>query len=137
MGKYKTTDGMKRLLKDEYEKNCNKYLLELYNMWELDAHYGYWVSDNIGGTLCYGDTGLFIDMDNIRYCVENDISYSQYMEWLDYCVWAADFEQDVPNLKSWCKGCPRVDVATQEKLSAMRTELMRTIEETKTKVSGF
>jgi hypothetical protein len=55
------------------------------------------------------------------------------MEWLDYCTWAAEFGQNRPNLDAWCKGCPRVDVVTQEKMSAMKFELDKLIRETKEK----
>ena len=131
---YKVHEATKRNLREKFNEVCNGYLLELANMWELDCkEYGYWVGDEIGGTFSYGDSGLFIDLDNIIYCVEHDVTYSQYMDWLDYCVWAAEFEQPVPNLKSWCMGCPRVDAATQEKLSSMRFELEKLIQETKDK----
>ena len=130
---YKTCDAVKRNLQNKFEEVCNGYLLELCNMWDLSAKpYGDWICNEVGGTWCYGEN-LFIDFDNIKYCVDNNVSYSTYMDWLDYCVWAADFGQTVPNLKSWCMGCPRVDVATQEKLSSMRYELNKLIEETKSK----
>lgn len=131
---YKASDAAKRHIKEQYERACNAYLLELANMWDLDCKsYGFWVGDEVGGTYSYGDTGLFIDMNDIKYCVENDITYSEYMDWLDYCVWAEEFKQEMPNLRAWHNGCPRVDVATQEKLSAMKFELERLIKETKDK----
>lgn len=131
---YKTKKEIKRNIKELWESACNSYLLELCNMWELDAKsYGFWVGDEIGSVYSYGDTGLFIDMQNIKYCVENDVSYSEYMDWLDYCVWASDFGQNKPNLPSWHKGCPRVDVVTQERLSAMKYELEKLMQETKEK----
>lgn len=129
---YKTNDAMKRELKKHWTTACNSYLLELCNMWELNVSDGFWAADEVGGTWCHGDT-LFIDMNDVRFCVENDVSYSEYMDWLDYCVWASEFNQTVPNLKSWHMGCPRVDVATQERLSAMKFELERLIVETKGK----
>lgn len=131
---YKVHDAVKRDLQKRFEEVCNGYLLELANMWDLDCKaYGFWIGDEVGGTFSYGDTGLFIDMDNIRYCVINNVSYSEYRDWLDYCVWAADFDQNVPNLKAWHDGCPRVDVVTQEKLSAMRYEMIKMCEELKEK----
>ena len=129
---YKTHDAVKRKLHDNFESVVNGYLLELCNMWELDGKKGFFVGDSVGDVWCHGET-LFINFDDIRYVVENDVSYSTYMDWMDYCVWAADFNQTIPNLKSWCNGCPRVDVVTQEKLSAMRYELEKAINETKEK----
>jgi len=122
-----------RLLRENYENACNAYLLALANMWEWDCKsYGFWIGDDVGGVYSYGDS-TFIGMDDIIYCVENNISESAYIEWQEYCLWAKDFDQTVPNLKSWCMGCPRVDVATQEKLTAMRNELNELIKETKAK----
>lgn len=129
---YKVHDAVKRNLKEKFEEVCDGYLLELANMWELDCKtYGFWVGDEVGGVYSYGDTGLFINMEDIRYCVINNVSYSEYRDWLDYCVWAAEFGQNAPNLKAWHSGCPRVDVVTQEKLSAMKYEFEKLIEETK------
>lgn len=129
---YKVHDAVKRNLKEKFKEVCNGYLLELANMWELDCKtYGFWVGDEVGGVYSYGDTGLFINMEDIRYCVINNVSYSEYRDWLDYCVWASEFGQNAPNLKAWHNGCPRVDVVTQEKLSAMKYEFEKLIEETK------
>ena len=122
-----------RALREDYEKACNGYLVTLLNMWELDASYGFWVSDEVGGTYSYGDTGLYLNMDDMIYVVENNISEQSYQEWLDYCVWASEFNQTVPNLRAWHHGFPRVDEATQKKLSEMRYELDRLIEKTKGK----
>ena len=122
-----------RALREDYEKACNGYLVTLLNMWELDASYGFWVSDEVGGTYSYGDTGLYLNMDDMIYVVENNISEQSYREWLDYCVWAEEFNQTVPNLRAWHHGFPRVDEATQKKLSEMRYELDRLIEKTKGK----
>lgn len=122
-----------RALREDYEKACNGYLVTLLNMWELDASYGFWVSDEVGGTYSYGDTGLYLNMDDMIYVVENNISEQSYQEWLDYCVWASEFNQTVPNLRVWHHGFPRVDEATQKKLSEMRYELDRLIEKTKGK----
>ena len=130
---YKVHDAVKRNLQEKWEAVCNSYLLELCNMWELDAKsYGFWIADEIGGTFCYGDS-VFIDMDNIIYCVKNNVSYDTFLEWQEYCVWAIDFKQHVPNLKSWCMGCPRVDEETQKKLSDMKMELDKLMRETKEK----
>lgn len=125
--------AMLRVLREDYEKACNGYLVILLNMWELDSSYGFWVSDEVGGTYSYGDTGLYLNMDDMIYVVENKISEQSYRDWLDYCVWAEEFNQTVPNLRSWHHGFPRVDEATQKKLSDMKHELNKLIEETKEK----
>ena len=129
---YKTNEASKRLLQEKFEEVVNGYLLELCNMWELDPANGWFVGDEVGDVWCYDDY-IFICFDDMRYVVENDVSYETYDEWQEYCLWAKDFEQVVPNLKSWCMGCQRVDEATKEKLTAMRNELNELIKETKAK----
>lgn len=124
---------MLRVLREDYEKACNGYLVTLLNMWELDACYGFWISDEVGGVYSYGDTGLFLDMANIKFVVENSISEKTYREWSEYCLWAEEFHQTVPSLQSWLMGFPHVDEATQNKLSQMKRELEELIEETKSK----
>lgn len=125
--------AMLHALREDYEKACNGYLVTLLDMWELDAHYGFWVSNEVGGTYSYGDTGLYLNMDDMIYVVENKISPQSYREWLDYCIWAEEFNQTVPNLRAWHHGFVRVDEATRKKLSDMKRELNKLIEETKEK----
>lgn len=120
-------------LRKNYEKACNAYLVALLDVWELDPHYGYWIADEVGGLYAYGDC-VFINMQDIIYCVENNVSYNTYMEWLDYCTWAEEFGQDTPNIESWCMGCPRVSDEEQKKLTDMKLELNKLMEETKKNV---
>ena len=118
-------------LRDNYNNACNAYLDELIKMWELDKAYGFWVASEVGGTYIYGDTGLCIDMDNIIYVVNNNVSRREYMEWLDYCVWCGGYEFASPTLKSWMSGCPRIGVEVQNRLDSMKNELDKLISETK------
>jgi len=137
---YKVNDAVKNHLKEQWENACNAYLLELHNMWDLDHDltpkgYGYWIGDEVGGVYVYGDS-IFINIDDIRYCVENNVSYETYQEWQEYCVWANEFNQDTPNLNAWCKGCPRVDEKTQKKLSTMKSDLIKACLDEKEKVKN-
>ena len=52
----KTKDSIKAMLRKQWEKVCNGYLVELLRIWELDAHYGYWNSDEVGSIYHYGET---------------------------------------------------------------------------------
>ena len=49
-----TKESIKKRLKEQYEKACNGYLVELLRMWEFDSYYGYWISEEIGGVYDYG-----------------------------------------------------------------------------------
>ena len=44
----KAKDAIKRQLKEQWQQACNGFLVELLRMWELDAHYGYWIGDETG-----------------------------------------------------------------------------------------
>lgn len=118
-----------RLLKEDWEKAVNGYLLELFNFWGLDSRNGYWI-DQEHTLFAYGD-GITLNIEDIIFCVENSVSYEEFYEWFDYCVWASEFNQDIPNLKSWRMGCPRVSKEGQEKLTKAKRDLNDLIEETK------
>ena len=116
----KTKNSVKRMLKEQYEKACNGYLVELLRMWELDAYYGYWIGEEIGGVYDYGGGMFTIGMNDIIYCVEHDIGREQYIEWQEYICDAAEFGFDTPNLKSWIMGCPRTSQEVFKKLREMK-----------------
>ena len=129
----KTKNSVKRMLKEQWEKACNGYLVELLRMWKLDDYYGYWIGEEIGGVYDYGGGMFTIGMNDIIYCVEHDIGREQYIEWQDYLCDAAEFGFDKPNLKSWMMGCPRTQPEVFEKLRKMKAELNEAIKAEKEK----
>ena len=132
----KTKSGVKRMLKEQWEKACNGYLVELLRMWELDSYYGYWIGDEVGSVYDYGDGMISISMDNIIYCVEHDVTQEQYMEWQDYNSEAYEFGFDIPNLKSWLRGCPRVSHEAFERLRKLKADLNDAIKEEQERVKN-
>ena len=131
----KTKDAIKANLKEQYEQACNGYLCELTSMWELNAYYGYWIGEEVGGVYDYG--GMFtINMDDIIYCVEHDVTELQYQEWQDYICDAAEFGFVTPNLRSWMHGCPRTPQETFEKLRKLKADLNNAVEEEKKRMKG-
>jgi len=127
----KTKDAVKQQLKEQWKQACNGFLVELLRMWELDAYYGYWIGDEVGGMYDYGDGMFTINMDNIIYCVLEDITREQYMEWQEYIVDAAEFGFTTPNLRSWMHGGPRTSPEVFEKLRGMKREFEKSVEEAK------
>lgn len=127
----KTKDSIKAMLREQWEKACNGYLLELLRMWELDAHYGYWIGDEVGGVYDYGEGSIDIGMDNIIYCVENDVTRQTFDEWAEYICDASEFGFDTPNLGSWCKGCPRTPQKVFDRLRGLKADLAKAVEEEK------
>lgn len=127
----KTKDAVKRQLKEQWKQSCNGFLVELLRMWELDAHYGYWIADETGSVYDYGDGMFTISMDDIIYCVLADITREQYMEWQEYICNAAEFNFSTPNLRSWIRGCPRIPSEVFDKLRKLKADLDNAVEEEK------
>lgn len=129
----KTKDGIKKILKEQWKQACNGYLVELLRMWELDACYGYWIGDEVGGVYDHGGS-FTIGMDDIIYCVEHDVTQQQYIEWQEYICDATEFGFDTPNLRSWIRGCPRTPQAVFDRLRGMKAELDKAVEEEKQRI---
>ena len=126
----KTKDAIKAKLKEQWEQACNGYLCELIRLWELNAYYGYWIGEEVGGVYDYG--GMFtINMDDIIYCVEHDVTALQYQEWQDYICDAAEFGFDTPNLRSFVRGCPRTSAETFKHLREIKAMLNDAIRDEK------
>ena len=126
----KTKDAVKRQLKEQYDKACNSYLAELLRMWELDAYYGYWNSDQPGTIYHYGETHN-LSMEDIIFIVENDIEESEVMSWGDYLLDAHEFGFDLPELPAWHKGCPRASQETFDRLRKLKDGLSDAVEQEK------
>ena len=124
----KTKSGIKKMLKEQYEKACNGYLCELLRMWELDSYYGYWNSDEPGTIYHYGETHN-LTMEEIIYIVENDIEEDEVLVWEDYCLDAYEFKFNTPNLRAWHMGCPRTPKETFDRLWNLKADLDKAVEE--------
>lgn len=131
----KTKPAVKRQLKEDWEKTCNSYLTELLRAWELDAHYGYWIGDEVGGVWDYGDGSIDIGMADIIYCVDNDVTREQFDEWSEYICDASEFNMNTPNLKSWIRGCPRTSKETFDKLKKMKADLYQAVKDEKVRTN--
>ena len=121
-------ESHKRLLKEQYEKSVMSYVNALLDMWELDAHYGSFISDEIGGVYDYGDGIFTIDMQDVVYCVENGVTSEEYEQWQDYGVKCAEYNLPIMNLNAWHKGAPRHDFTV---LDALKKDLDDATEEYK------
>jgi len=124
----KTKYGIKKDLRQQWEQACNGYLNELLRMWDLHAHYGYWVAEEVGGLYDYAGEWT-ISMNDIIYCVEHDVEYHDYQEWSDYCVDAHEFNLPIPNIKSWMMGCPRTSEENFDNLRKAKADLEAAVEE--------
>lgn len=117
-----------KLLKENYEKACNDYVQALLTLWDLDAYYGSWICDEVGGVYDYGEGMFTIGMQDIVYCVENGVTKEEYEEMLEYCIKCFDYNLPTISLDAWHKGAPRHDFT---KLDELKKCLDDTIEEYK------
>ena len=105
-----------------FVSSVNAYLEELLRMFEWDAYYGYWVSDDVGGIYMYGDNDS-LSFDEIRYIVDNNISLHTIEEWKDYCLSVAVFDIPTPSLEAWCYGCPHISKEKIKELEKLKSDL--------------
>ena len=129
----KTKEGTKKVLRCQFAVACNGYLNELLRMWELSACYGYWNSDQPGTIYHYAETHNLM-MEEIIYIVENDIEEDEVLAWEDYCLDAHEFGFDIPNMRSWHRGCPRTSKETFDTLRILKNNLATAVEEEKERV---
>ena len=124
------------MLREQWEKACNGYLVELLRMWGMDAHYGFWIGDEVGGMYDYAEGVMTVSMDDIIYCVEHDVESKEYMAWQEYICDASEFGFDTPNLKSWMMGCPRTKPEVFERLRGLKAELQKAVEEERERIKN-
>jgi hypothetical protein len=103
-------------MRKEFEKLVAKYVDKLLE--GTDYKLDFWVADVIGGVAAI-DFDVYMSFDDIRYCVDNNISvekYYDYQEWTvkehfkkpekkqykDY-VTEKFLKSSVMNFKSWIK----------------------------------
>lgn len=129
----KTKQAILQQLKKDYEAACNGYLAELLRMWELEACYGYWNSDEPGTIYHYGEIHD-LSMEDIIYIVENGIEEDEVLEWEDYCLDAYEFKFTTPNLRAWHKGCPRTPKETFDMLRQLKADLDKAVADEKARM---
>ena len=118
-----------KLLKENYEKACNDYAAALLTLWGLSQLNGYWIGDEVGGVYDV-DGWITIGMQDIVYCVENNVTTKDVSEWQDYYIKCNDYNLPAMNLNAWHKGAPRYDFT---QLDAAKKDLDEAIEKEKNK----
>jgi hypothetical protein len=130
-----------KTLESDYENACNNYLKQLLIDWGYSLEIfsnvipGWWVADEVGGMFCLED-GTFISMNEIIYCVKNNITFSQYNEYVDYNLKCDEYGFNQLNINSFFNGAPRVNEETFEKLNSLKQQISETIEEAKDRFKG-
>lgn len=111
------------LLNQRYNDACEEYLKAFCDTYGFQYEKDSWVSGDVGTITCVGD--YFFDFNSVvKYAVDNNLhDYEDLAEWYNYCMFAHNFNQTVPNFASWSKGCPRLSKAEQQKLIDLRNDL--------------
>ena len=75
-------------------------------MWDFPFEESWWFSDKVGSGLFLADFWCSIDMEELRYIVENNVTEES---WLEYCAF---LESEINanrkpriNFFSWMKAC--------------------------------
>lgn len=113
-------------LKKRFDAIVDEYVDALLKMWgdSYSKEYGYWVGEDKTGIYCYGDE-IFINLNDLIYCVEHGVSDTLYLEWMNYCTDVMEFTTSTPNLKSWCMGCPRIPKEDIEHFKKEKTRIQK------------
>lgn len=69
-------------LKNAYEEICNEYRRRLCDMWEVPYGETWWHGDKVGEGLFLSDWWRPLDIQELRYVVENIVTEKS---WLEYC----------------------------------------------------
>lgn len=120
----------KQLLKENFEKAVNGYVAAFLELFELNEYDTWWVRDRIGVDMfCFNDLHA-ISLDEMIYCVENDVKHDEYLECEEYNVKCLEYNLPTINLESWHKGAQRHNF---DKLDALKKDLNDAIENEKNK----
>ena len=121
-----------KTLREAFDKAVASYVAALLKMYDWEARYGYWVADDTTGIYAYGDYH-FLSLADIIYIVDNKVPESVLEEWDEYGLWAHEFNQTIPNLASWVKGCPRASKAEMAALRKAKQDLEDAAQQIKVK----
>lgn len=91
------------LVRERYENAVHEYCHIFMQKHGFAYNPDEWVANEVGGVLCVND--YYLDFDDIKYDIDNDVAENVFFEWYDYCVelMMIDGAPDV-NYKSWVRG---------------------------------
>ena len=110
-----------QLLNQRYTEACEDYLKAFCEAYELPYEKDSWVGNEVGTIALVGD--YYIDFQDMKYMLDNDIAFENWLRWYDYCLDAHDLGLDTPNFPSWQKGCPRLTKEQIQDIKDKRQEL--------------
>lgn len=95
-----------RTLKKDYEACCNEYRRWLCEMWDLNYEDTWWHGDHVGSGLFIVDWWMPLDIEELRYIVENNVTEKDWLEWCAFVESEINNGKDHPRISfwSWMKG---------------------------------
>lgn len=87
-------------------------------------HDAYWVGDDIGGVLCYGDEWFF-NVGEMAEDLKEDAPKEEILKWHDYIMECNEAGLSCINYHSWLHGAPRrtkAEIAEAKYYKARRDE---------------
>ena len=127
-------DKLKELNK-AYEKACNDILKAFAEEYKY-ACVQDWVAGEVGGVACINEE-YFINFDDMRYMLNNNIPFPEFLKWWDYSEEVGILGLKGMNFKSWIKGAPRYKREQLDRLQALRKEISDLTEETIKDLEGY
>lgn len=104
------------LLKEEFDRVCDEYLIAFCRKFDLPYDRDHWVG-GYAGSIAEVGSYYFDFMDVIKYSIDNNIEdFNEIDDWNDYTIDASSFGLRVPSFKEWHNGCARL---TQEQLDGL------------------
>lgn len=120
-------------LRLNYEKACQAYVNALYELWNVDSIYCWWIGDRVGINLLVINTEYSLSMDDVIFCVENEVSYDEFLDNEDYNSWAMEFGVNCINIEHWHMGNHGAPDEERERLSKLKKDFEDAINDCKEK----
>lgn len=96
----------KNLIKERFENAVHEYCHAFCQKHEFDYDPDGWVGGDVGGVLEVMDGYMYVNFDDIRHDIDNDVpkgTFEQYYEYSTECASIQGAKQ--VNYRSWCMGC--------------------------------
>lgn len=118
-------------MRNNFENAVAAYVTAFSNRFNLNQEDCWWVGDRVGtDVFCFGDI-YAISLEDMIYCVEENVTYDEFVENTEYCIKCKEFNLPLINLKSWHMGAPRIPQSTFDRLDGLKKDLNDAIKETK------
>lgn len=94
------------LIKERFENVVHEYCIAFCNKHGYEYDQDGWAAGDVGGVLEVTEGYMYVNFDEIRYDIDNNIPKGTFEEYYEYSTECAfvDGAKNV-NYRSWCMGC--------------------------------